>query len=60
MRVAEALVYYGIFAVGIACGFALFTSPVGPRHYDQNIVLGLFAVFGTIVGIFKIYDDSTR
>lgn len=60
MRLMEGLVYYGIFAVGIACGYALFTSQLGPRNYDQYFVLGTFAVFGIFVGIFKIYDDATR
>lgn len=60
MRLMEGIVYYGIFLAGLACGYALLTSQLGARNYDQYFVLGLFAVFGIFVGILKVYDDATR
>lgn len=59
MKTLERIVYYGIFVVGMACAFALFTRQLGPHSYNY-FALGLLAAFGIAAGLWKAYDDATR
>lgn len=59
MNVAERVVYYGMFVIGIGCAYALVTRQLGPHDYGY-FALGFMAVIGVIAGGWKLYDDCTR